>query len=73
MKSYHANLGAGIDGLSVREHAAPEPGPTEVLVQVRAASLSFRELTILHGWYPLPVKTDVVPISDNAGEVVAMG
>ncbi len=32
MKSYHANLGAGIDGLSVREHAVPEPGPTEVLV-----------------------------------------
>jgi NADPH:quinone reductase-like Zn-dependent oxidoreductase len=73
MKSYHANLGSGIDGLSVREHDIPEPGPTEVLVQVRAASLSFRELMILRGWYPLPVKPDVVPISDGAGTVVSVG
>src|SRR6266508_3735407 len=73
MKSFHANLGAGIDGLSVREHDIPEPGPTEVLVQVHAASLSFRELMILRGWYPLPVKPDVVPISDGAGEVIAVG
>jgi NADPH:quinone reductase-like Zn-dependent oxidoreductase len=73
MRSYHANLGAGIDGLSVREHEIPEPGPTDVLVRVRAVSLSFRELMILRGWYPLPVKPDVVPVSDGAGEVVAVG
>jgi NADPH:quinone reductase-like Zn-dependent oxidoreductase len=71
--SYHANLGAGIDGLSRRTHDAPEPGPREVLVRLRAASLSFRELMILRGWYPLPVKPDVVPVSDGAGEVVAAG
>jgi NADPH:quinone reductase-like Zn-dependent oxidoreductase len=73
MRSYHADLGAGIDGLSVREHDIPEPGPTEVLVGVRAVSLSFRELMILRGWYPLPVKPDVVPVSDGAGEVLAVG
>jgi NADPH:quinone reductase-like Zn-dependent oxidoreductase len=73
MKSYHANLGAGIDGLWVREHDIPTPGPTEALVRVRAASLSFRELNILGGWYPLPVKPDVVPVSDGAGEVLAVG
>jgi NADPH:quinone reductase-like Zn-dependent oxidoreductase len=44
-----------------------------VLVRVRATSLSFRELMILRGWYPLPVKPDVVPVSDGAGEVVAVG
>ena len=73
MRSYHVNLGAGIEGLSVREHERPEPGPGQALVRVRATSLSFRELMILRGWYPLPVKPDVVPISDGAGEVVALG
>jgi NADPH:quinone reductase-like Zn-dependent oxidoreductase len=73
MRSYHANLGAGIDGLRVSEHDAPKPGTGEVLIRVRASSLSFRELMILRGWYPLPIKPDVVPISDGAGEVVEIG
>ena len=73
MRSYHANLGASIDGLVVREHATPAPGPGQVLVRVRASSLSFRELMILRGWYPLPIKPDVVPLSDGAGEVVGVG
>ena len=73
MRSFHANLGAGIDGLVMREHETPTPGPGEVLVRVRASSLSFRELMILRGWYPLPIKQDVVPVSDGAGEVVAVG
>jgi NADPH:quinone reductase-like Zn-dependent oxidoreductase len=73
VKSYHSNLGAGIDGLVVREHDAPEPGSGQVLVRVRASSLSYRELMILRGWYPLPIRPDVVPISDGAGEVAALG
>src|SRR5581483_2056047 len=74
MKSYHINLGAGLDGLRLREHDIPTPGPREVLVRVWASSLSFRELMILiHGKYPLPVREDVIPVSDGAGEVVALG
>lgn len=73
MKSYHVNLGAGLAGLTLREHPRPEPGPGEALVRVRASSLSYRELMILRGWYPLPVKPDVVAVSDGAGEVAAVG
>ncbi len=74
MKSYHINLGAGLDGLRLREHDIPSPGPREVLVRVRASSLSFRELMILiQGSYPLPIRPDVIPVSDGAGEVVASG
>lgn len=73
MRSFHANLGSGIDGLVLREHETPAPGRGEVLVRVRASSLGFRELMILRGWYPLPIKHDVVPVSDGAGEVVAVG
>ncbi|HSV53904.1 MAG TPA: NAD(P)-dependent alcohol dehydrogenase [Burkholderiaceae bacterium] len=74
MKSYHMNMGAGLQGLVLREHARPEPGPGEVLVRVHAVSLNFREIMILiQGRYPLPVKPDVVAVSDGAGEVVAVG
>jgi NADPH:quinone reductase-like Zn-dependent oxidoreductase len=73
MRSYHANLGAGIDGLTVREHEVRQPGAGEVMLRVRASSLSFRELMILRGWYPLPITSDVVPVSDGAGEVVEIG
>jgi NADPH:quinone reductase-like Zn-dependent oxidoreductase len=73
VKSYHANAGAGLDGLSLKEHAEPRPGPREVLLRVRANSLNSRELLVLQGRYPLPVKPDVVMGADGAGEVVAIG
>jgi NADPH:quinone reductase-like Zn-dependent oxidoreductase len=74
MKSYHVNLGAGLTGLLVKEHDIPVPGAHKVLVRVRACSLNFRDLMILIlGSYPLPIRPDVVPVSDGAGSVVAVG
>jgi len=73
MKSYHANSGAGIAGLTLKEHDEPKPGPREVLIRMRANSLNFRELMVLRGNYPLPVKPDVVMGADGAGEIVAVG
>jgi NADPH:quinone reductase-like Zn-dependent oxidoreductase len=71
--AYHANSGAGLTGLTLKEHSEPEPGPREVLLRVRANSLNARELSVLRGTYPLPVKPDVVMGADGAGEVVAIG
>jgi NADPH:quinone reductase-like Zn-dependent oxidoreductase len=73
VRSYHVNSGDGIDGLTLRAAEARRPGPGEVAVAVHAVSLSFRELLVLRGRYVLPVKPDVVPVSDGAGEVVAVG
>src|SRR5690349_24588243 len=73
MRSWRATPGAGIEGLRLGEAPVPVPGPGEVLVAVRAVSLSFRELLVLRGTYVLPVKPDLVPVSDGAGEVVAVG
>src|SRR5262249_26246876 len=50
-----------------------EPGPGEVAIAVHAVSLSYRELLVARGRYVLPVKPDVIPVSDGAGEVVATG
>ncbi|MBS0028113.1 zinc-dependent alcohol dehydrogenase family protein [Chitinophaga sp. 22321] len=73
MKSYHVNLGAGLSGLTIKEHHMPAPGPAEVLIRVKASSLNYRELMILKGFYPLPVRPDVIPLCDGAGEVVGVG
>jgi NADPH:quinone reductase-like Zn-dependent oxidoreductase len=73
MKSYHANKGAGLASLTTKEHDIPVPGPHEVLVRVRAASFNYRDLAILWGTYPLPIKPDGIPLADGAGEVVATG
>ncbi len=73
MKSYHVSLGAGISGITCATHDDPVPGRGEVVVRVRAASLNARDLSILRGVYPLPVKPEVVPLADGSGEVVAIG
>ncbi|SBT42978.1 zinc-dependent alcohol dehydrogenase family protein [Micromonospora auratinigra] len=73
VRGWRATGGAGIDGLTLRSDVARPPGPGEVAVAVRAVSLSFRELLILRGRYVLPVKPDLTPVSDGAGEVLAVG
>ena len=73
MKSYYANKGTGLASLTMKEHDIPVPGPHEVLVRVRAASLNYRDLAILWGTYPLPIKPDGIPLADGAGEVMVTG
>lgn len=64
----------GIDGLRRSERAQPEPGPSEVLVRVRAASLNFRDIAVVRGKYiGGPLTQNTIPLSDGAGEVAAVG
>lgn len=63
----------GIDSLALRERPEPEPGHGQVLVRVRAASLNYRDLIIVKGGYGRGLKLPLVPLSDAAGEVVAVG
>jgi len=63
-----------LDGLELRDVPEPVAGPGEVLVRVRACSLNFRDQAIPLGLYMGgPVASDTVPLSDGAGEVVALG
>ncbi|XXH05653.1 hypothetical protein Hte_012088 [Hypoxylon texense] len=61
------------DGLQVFQEPIPRAGDHEVLVKVRGVSLNYRDVAIANLSYPLPVKEDVVPCSDAAGEVVQVG
>jgi NADPH:quinone reductase-like Zn-dependent oxidoreductase len=73
MRAYQLDRLGSLDGLVLVERDIPPPGAGEVLVQVRASSLNFRDMIILDGWYPAPVPPGRVPLSDAAGEVVAVG
>lgn len=73
MKRWLADFGGGPAGLRQEQASEPEPARGQVLVRVRAVSLNFRELSVLRGRYPLPVKPTFVPVSDGAGDVVAVG
>ncbi len=62
-----------IDGLGIREEAIPVASAGEVLIRVKASALNFRDLAIVLGKSPFAVRAGVVPVSDAAGEVQAVG
>jgi NADPH:quinone reductase-like Zn-dependent oxidoreductase len=55
------------------ERPDPVPGPEDALIRVRAVSLNYRDIMIARGEYFRGVRKDVVPTSDAAGEVLAVG
>jgi alcohol dehydrogenase len=73
MEAYHIDRFGSVDGIVLRVSEDPRPGPKEVLMQVRASSLNYRDLMVLKGGGRGPTKVGVVPLSDGAGEVAAIG
>ena len=64
----------GLDHLVAGDRPEPEPGPAEVLVAMRAASLNYRDHVMLgRGYGARSGELPLVPVSDGAGEVVAVG
>lgn len=63
----------GVDSLEFAERQAPVPGPGQVLVEIRAVSLNFRDLRMVQGLYNPKLKLPRIPCSDGAGEVRAVG
>lgn len=75
MKKYHLRKGStDMSSLQLVECNEPEPGDNQVLIRVRAASLNYRDHAIVTGNYFGGILVrDTVPLSDGAGEVVAVG
>ena len=64
----------GFDKLSMEELSDPAPGPGEVLIQMQAWSINYRDFAVAAGKYFGGVlKASAIPLSDGAGVVVAVG
>ena len=73
MKAWHIERFGDTDGLALRTEADPLPGRGQIVMRVRANAMNARDLNVLAGKYRVLPKTDVVPLSDGAGDVVAVG
>ncbi len=63
----------GFANLTLREREVPRPGPGEVRVRVGAVSLNYRDVLLVEGVYNPRQQLPVVPVTDMAGIVEAVG
>ncbi|KAK4964121.1 hypothetical protein LTR28_004036 [Elasticomyces elasticus] len=65
----------GVFKLTTLSLAPPSPGPGQVLVRIRAVSLNYRDILIMEHSpaYPTATATGLIPCSDAAGLVEAVG
>ncbi|MFL5341078.1 MAG: NAD(P)-dependent alcohol dehydrogenase [Gemmataceae bacterium] len=73
MKTYELHPGFGFENLKLADRPTPTPGPGQVLVDMRAWSLNYRDLLVVTGQYNPRLRLPMVPLSDGAGEVTAVG
>jgi NADPH:quinone reductase-like Zn-dependent oxidoreductase len=73
MKVFELRDQFGLDSLTLAERPEPKPGPSQVLVQMRAFSLNYRDLMVVKGVYNPKQRLPLVPLSDGVGRVAAVG
>lgn len=63
-----------MEHLVLVERPDPEPGPGQVLLRIKAASLNYRDLLVpVRGYGRYTGTLPLIPVSDGVGEVVAVG
>jgi NADPH:quinone reductase-like Zn-dependent oxidoreductase len=72
-KAFRTRGGPSIDDLTLDEVEIQPPGPGQVAVDIKAASLNFRDLAVVTGRYPRPVSGPTVIASDGSGIVASVG
>jgi len=71
MKLVRLRAPAGLGNLELVEADPPQPRAGEVRVRIRASSVNFHDDLVVHG--KIPSADGRVPMTDGAGEVVAVG
>ena len=61
----------GLENLKLVDEDHPKPRPGELLVRIRACSLNFVDGLLALG--KIPCADGRIPLSDGAGEVIAVG
>ena len=72
MEAFRTDGSGRVTGLVRVRVADPEPGHGQILVRMRAVSINYLDLKVIAGDFP-GGKPGLVPLSDGAGEVVAVG
>ena len=73
MQAWRFEDGFGYGNLRRVELDAPRPGPRDVALEMRAASLNYRDLVVLRGQHGRRVQPPLIPLSDGVGVVVEVG
>jgi NADPH:quinone reductase-like Zn-dependent oxidoreductase len=75
MRAWQLPAGSdGFDKLYLAELPDPTPGPGAVLIAPRAWSINYRDFAVAAGkYFGGALKAPAIPLSDGAGEVVAVG
>lgn len=73
MRALQLTGGVGLDHLRVMDAPAPAPGPSEVLVRMRAVSLNYRDWLMVNGVYGRATPDPMTPFSDGCGFVESVG
>jgi NADPH:quinone reductase-like Zn-dependent oxidoreductase len=73
VQAWQYNNGFGAENLKIVELPDPSPGPGQAVVRVGACSINYRDLQVMRGAYGAGVKAPLIPLSDGAGEVTAVG
>lgn len=63
----------GLEHLELKNLPDPQPGPGEVLLEVQALSLNYRDFLVIQGGYNPSLDLPATPFSDAAGVVAAVG
>lgn len=71
MRIYRAYGPIPLEALKIEDAPAPGPlGPGQMRIDMRAATLNYRDLLMLSGQFGVPGAEGMIPICDGAGEVV---
>jgi NADPH:quinone reductase-like Zn-dependent oxidoreductase len=72
MKAVILHKPGGLDRLELVDQEEPRaPGPGEITVRLRASSINYHDYLVVKG--AAPAAEGLVPLTDGAGEVVAVG